>query len=678
MKKCFNDVLKVVKQRPVLSLLLLAQIGMIVYYNLFQAQYYMGYDASVTFLQVIETWRQKKLFLDNWLWQTVLGWDTAVPLAALIYGITGNVFFSLGFSNLVFVALFLVILCTIVRKIDTKPTTILLLLNILLTPYIAMSDNANNLQYYFVMYMDFAAYLVKIVIIFFLIYVHNKVHMDSMSRKTVILIAISYSALLWTSISSGYYALIFGIAPMLATYFIQGIIQNKWDLRMLRTGLYLMGCAVACFAGKMICTRYFGFESRDSEAIWTALGQFWDNFKALITGYFYFTGALPFYENVRILDRVGIGYLFRFFLAMTILVGGIVTIGKIVQYVKNNEPINYMTLQLTCAIIINFLLFILCYTTYGSAIFETRYLIIIFVCLAILAAKWLDEVVFYSKNNSCRVLVGLGVCISIFSANAYSHYYIYYSKNDYAAMRAIAAEVNKTDAPVAYVVGEELAVLGRNIRVIDDTHVYRYMNDINTLHGWGDYTYYDDAGDNTGSSVLVCSPEFYQELPSCYTMQYELQSMINGKNIGVYVADRNAIDPSVGISGDYSIDYFYTQGVCRYEQGNFDETGSFVTDGSGGYATWGPYATVPTGTYEFTLYYHTLEESVPSGKRVGEFDVAVNAVPIETTDILSGRTTVTVQVTFDEAHAGGTLEYRTNILEGTKIALERVEIKKIS
>ena len=56
----------------------------------------------------------------------------------------------------------------------------------------------------------------------------------------------------------------------------------------------------------------------------------------------------------------------------------------------------------------------------------------------------------------------------------------------------------------------------------------------------------------------------------------------------------------------------------------------------------------------------------------------MNATPMGVVDLQAGENTATLEVTFDENSAGGSLEYRSMINEGTVIALKSVEIKKIS
>ena len=66
---------------------LLASVQMIaiVYINLTQMPYHMGYDASAYYLKAAEIWKHKTLFISHWAEQTTLELDTSLPLASLFY-----------------------------------------------------------------------------------------------------------------------------------------------------------------------------------------------------------------------------------------------------------------------------------------------------------------------------------------------------------------------------------------------------------------------------------------------------------------------------------------------------------------------------------------------------------------------------------------------------------------
>lgn len=133
-----------------------------------------------------------------------------------------------------------------------------------------------------------------------------------------------------------------------------------------------------------------------------------------------------------------------------------------------------------------------------------------------------------------------------------------------------------------------------------------------------------------------------------------------------------------GIVGDYSVDYFYTYGISTYPYGSFDIDGNFVTDGTEGFATWGPYCAVPKGKYKFTLNYvvvgndNELEE-------VGEFDLAVDSERVEMIPLSAKAQSVTLEMDFGEYQStSSSLEYRCYVMNGVKLKLTSVEIEKVS
>lgn len=86
----------------ILFVILAAQVAAIVVFNFTRMKYCMDYDSICALTQAREIWRQKTLALSDWTYQTTLGWDSGVPLAALLYGVTKNLFVSYGIVNCLF------------------------------------------------------------------------------------------------------------------------------------------------------------------------------------------------------------------------------------------------------------------------------------------------------------------------------------------------------------------------------------------------------------------------------------------------------------------------------------------------------------------------------------------------------------------------------------------------
>ena len=71
----------------VLCFLAGVQILYLVMFNLTRLPYESNYDSSCAYAQIVEMWKQKKIVLEDWSYQTTLGIDSPVLLGALFYGI---------------------------------------------------------------------------------------------------------------------------------------------------------------------------------------------------------------------------------------------------------------------------------------------------------------------------------------------------------------------------------------------------------------------------------------------------------------------------------------------------------------------------------------------------------------------------------------------------------------
>ena len=128
--------------------MLFIQILVLIIFNLTQMQYHIGYDASSYYLKAMEMGKQHTLFVDHWVEQTNLFYDSPVPLAAVIYLITENIFISYGIANIIISAVFLSIFYMILCTFHLSGLSKIICLNMAACIYISPSfNNANDLGY---------------------------------------------------------------------------------------------------------------------------------------------------------------------------------------------------------------------------------------------------------------------------------------------------------------------------------------------------------------------------------------------------------------------------------------------------------------------------------------------------------------------------------------------------
>ena len=96
------------------------QIGALAVFNLTRLPYESNYDSSCAYAQIVEMWRQKRILLKDWAYQTTLGIDSPVLLGALLYGITKNAFTAFGLANIVTVIVYAFLFYDILKQADVK------------------------------------------------------------------------------------------------------------------------------------------------------------------------------------------------------------------------------------------------------------------------------------------------------------------------------------------------------------------------------------------------------------------------------------------------------------------------------------------------------------------------------------------------------------------------------
>lgn len=649
----------------VLAGLLAIQMGVILYVNLFQMKYHLGYDVSSYMMKAVEVWRQKTLFIDHWNHQTTLYIDNAMPIASLLYGITHDIFISYGIANCIVSALLLFVFLGICKSLGFNSSSSLISANFFVCPYIMQGlNNWNDLGYFSMMFTSMASYGVKTLTILTVI----KLVMDLESGKASRLLLIFTPFLCFVAgLSSGLYVAVTVMVPAYIYIAVKVLVKNDWKEVLSRQSLHLSVSVAALMIGKFFTEKVIGFLSMDSEMVWVSLWQFWTNLASIFVGFLQLLGALPDAEKVDIMNRHGIIYVFSFFLVMICLLALVAAIVKVCKkFWENRTQVFFVSI-----VVFNIFLFTIVYTTYGAGTFEARYLIEPFIAIMFLIGFWMngleDKLIF--KDLAC-----IGIMGSLFIVNMVSDYSFITTLNNYDELRAVADSLDKIDTPFVYVLGEEERGDARNLRVIDTTRVYKSCTPDGQAHHYGDYTYYDENSEYTGMTAIISLDTSVSEIPE-YIMNTYTQVDHVGR-FGIYVSDKNILDSTSGITeADYSIDFPYTRNT-ELQNGIFAEDASYVTDGTEGYVMQGADSNTQKGIYDITLKYEILE----SKKDVAAtFAIVKNDVeePVATVDITgdSAKKSITLEnVTFD--NNTDMMKYQVYAYSGAKIKIMSVEYQR--
>lgn len=509
-------------------LLAAAQMAVIIYINLTQMPYHVGYDASAYYLKAAEIWKQKTLFIGHWAEQTTLELDTSLPLAALFYGWSGNIFFAYGLANCFVVFALAGVFYSILKSLKFEPMVRWICLNFLLCPYITYVDKLNDLGYFACMMTSFSAYGVKVLIIL----MQLKAMLDLEEKKKKYFYLIITSALCFlTGLSSGFFVLSVGILPCFCWIAVKIFAEN--DIRYLKSKqiIYLLVNTAMSVFGKLAAAKILGFSAKDSSMYWMSLNSFWKNIGGIFLGYMQLISALPRWADVNIkLESISITYMFCLIFFMLF-------IGALVLCIAGMKKRGYSwDIVLFLAVLAeNILLFSVLYTTYENNIFESRYLIPSFMAVIAMtgyAIQHLKKERIFAYAVLAVVFIGL-VYVDYNSDKRYIS-----NKIDSQMLNEITAKAQETESEIVYIWGNDLAVEARNLRVYDLERVYKLMNDDGSFHHWGDYTYYDDGEGYIGSTMLICESGS-ECVPAEIKEKYKL--ILTVEHLEIYAADENVV-----------------------------------------------------------------------------------------------------------------------------------------
>lgn len=637
------------------------QILMLAVLNLTQLQYHMGYDASVNYLKAMEIAKQGTPFIKNWADTTAMHLDTPVSVAALIYAVTDHIFVSYGIANMIVSIALFYTFYSVLKSFGISDLSRVICLNLIACFYVPFIDNTNDMSYFANVFSSGNVYGLKIVIMLLIIRIVMDMEDHKINKLRMILTAV---LLFIAGISSGLYLMMTVIVPCMVYCFYRMFVYNSyqevWNLKMA-----VLACgALIMLAGKWIAVHILEFKSADSNMVLIGLRDFWKNAGAVFLGFMELLGAFPYDSGQQALTIQGIIRLMGFFIVLVCVTGFLFSIHKFLKYFHTPDR----HALLICIAAFNLAMFLVLNTTYGSMIFETRYLIPVFILLVVMTGEFIDSLAdgLIFKQFGVSVLFLVLLLMDIEYDSSYLN-----TKNNYDVLAAVVEEADRQDVPVVYMYGDDYTVDCRNLRVIDKHRIYKSIGSgsFHQISHWGDYTYYDDAGSVQGKNILITSEQAMKEIPQYIQKQYVLHRQID--KFCIYTAKTNRFDFQSGISGEYSMDFPDSSGIA-VANGSIDKnSGSFISDGqSEGYVMYGPYAEVEAGNYDFVINYEILDDSGESAF----FDVALDAGSrvLGKTVLDADQKKAVVSVSVEEDASG--LEYRVYSYPGTVIRVDSFEI----
>mgnify|MGYP006878435253 CR=1 FL=1 len=340
------------------------QIGALAVFNLTRLPYESNYDSSCAYAQIVEMWRQKRILLKDWAYQTTLGIDSPVLLGVLFYGITKNAFTAFGLANIVTVIVYAFLFYDILKQADVKKNMRLLAVLFLLTPY-----STGQLGYMPMLFTSAGSYAYKLLVPLLLIDILVRMHKGQEIKKYWYLILFATFFVFDTAVSSGEYILLCAVLPLIGYEILHVLIGN--DIKQIfnkRLGFLILESAIYV-VGIKVGRRTGIIESVGSQMMLTKAKHFPSVIAKCLTGIFQLFGGIPDYEDIPVTQTYGMMYLFRFFLAAVILASWI----YLLKHLKENEKYKELVGMITCIFAVNLIVLIFANVNYATKTFEYRY-----------------------------------------------------------------------------------------------------------------------------------------------------------------------------------------------------------------------------------------------------------------------------------------------------------------
>ena len=514
-----------------LALILVLQVAVLGYFNLFHMKDHMGFDSSWNYLKSTLIWNEKTISGEGlWIETSNAQLDTPTLPAALLYGITGNIFLSYGITNLILLALLLWVLWSLLTRLNLSLCATFVGLNLLVCPYLT-ADFAviNDLSYISNMLTGASYYSIRALLA---LLVFNEIicfHRENRFRPLCI---VSLLLCCLCGLSSGAFMLIVLLVPCLMYELLLAFLKADWKQLIKKESLFLYACSAILVVGRWLGKHALGIITDDTTRTWTSLEKLWTNIGAVFQGFLKLIGALPATDaNVPIISPRGFPVIFFLFLALVFVLGIGLAVKKIRKdlFAEDEIPLFLLTVLLTTIVI-----FSLFNVQYGSSIFEERYLIIAFLALIVLVAELIDRL---KPGTPFAILVMAGLILSLAVVNVKSDQTYLKNTNDSWQMEDIVETAKENNAQLAYCWGQDVWTLGLALRVYDMDRVYKDVYADGAFHHWGDYLLMEHNSDYSGPTLLIVSEPQIDDIPEEIFSQYDLVQVLD--NVHIFACDHN-------------------------------------------------------------------------------------------------------------------------------------------
>ena len=634
------------------------QIGALAVFNLTRLPYESNYDSSCAYAQIVEMWRQKRILLKDWAYQTTLGIDSPVLLGALFYGITKNAFTAFGLANIVTVIVYACLFYDILKQADVKKNMRLLAVLFLLTPY-----STGQLGYMPMLFTSAGSYAYKLLVPLLLIDILVRMHKGQEIKKYWYLILFATFFVFDTAVSSGEYILLCAVLPLVGYEILHVLIGN--DIKQIfnkRLGFLILESAIYV-VGIKVGRRTGIIESVGSQMMLTKAKHFPSVIAKCLTGIFQLFGGIPDYEDIPVTQTYGMMYLFRFFLAAVILASWI----YLLKHLKENEKYKELVGMITCIFAVNLIVLIFANVNYATKTFEYRYHLISMIPMILLTSIAASDL--WEKRKLLEQTIVLVTIVLLLFVNVYDYKnYMRDCYNYQGDMQGITLTAEQEGVHLIIAIGSESISMGRCMRNVNPNVEISTWGGYNHGVGWGASTYYfDNAHLKTPYMVLMTQKE-YELMPKQIAKQ--LEEVQTFGLFQLYRVKENVLDgdntlPQSGTNRDFC----YSSGYEYW--GKMESDGNVLSSGEKETVLRSNKKKIKRdATYDMIVHYEVIQAKEDSAavfrvRNAQDEIIAEQEMPKDATEIRIRDVSVTQSMEW--------IRYRINAQKGSKIRIKSIE-----
>lgn len=586
----------------VVLILLIVQIGFIMYMNLFHADFIIDYDCSSAYMHEIEMGSQKKIFPTDYSYQSSMDLDGAAIVSAFLYHFTQDIFVARGIANSLVVILYIFIINCVLANLDISLRWKRFGILLFMIPYSMIM-----LGYWRMLFVGGGFFAFRALVPILIISLILDIEKGNALKKYAFRLLLMLTILFLTGLSSGAYVVMSAVCPLILWEMVSAFL--KADYKCLRSKRTVVAVSAVCAAlVGIVAQKAYGFSSTADVKYILTSGKWIDALLSSFAGIFELFGGLTIHENVKLFSAEAIGTAVDYVVTWILIVAVIYTI---VTCIRKKE-ISDMNGYILSLMLVNALMFSFLDLKYGETVFESRYHLIPMLPSFFMVVMMIEDCQKSRRLKTIQINTLHVLIIGIFMASMlYGDAQWVYAKTALGSEELVELNriIEKNGVNTALVVGDDNKVLGRKLRVYGkDTHYIVLSDKADSARQttWGGTTKYLDNTMQTGKTAVIASKESYERIPQYLIKDMEYLMDYNG--LEIYVAPISKFDCVGGIveGKEKVVDFPYSPGYS-YDNAFLDEEGCLIMDIGGGKLE-SSYSS-DNGKWEYIIYYDMPDES---------------------------------------------------------------------